>query len=102
MEVREAFGKALRLIRLKRGLTQEAFALVSSRTFVSMIERGETSPTIEKLDEICSVLGVNPATVVAISQLIKAEGLEESDALIGSIAAEISALLAKPTDTNDA
>lgn len=102
MEVREAFGKALRLIRLKKGLTQEAFAVVSSRTFVSMIERGETSPTIEKLDEICTVLGVNPATVVAISQLIKAEGLEESDALIGSITAEISALLAKPTDTSDA
>lgn len=102
MEGKEAFGKALRLVRLRKGLTQEAFAVVSSRTFVSMIERGETSPTIEKLDGLCSVLGVNPATLVAISQLIKAEGPMDSDAFLETFAREIATLLEQTTDSNDA
>ena len=43
MEVRDSFGKALRFVRHRRGLAQEDFSLVSSRTFVSMLERGATS-----------------------------------------------------------
>ncbi|MEI1199550.1 helix-turn-helix transcriptional regulator, partial [Pseudomonas aeruginosa] len=54
MEVRDSFGKALRLVRQRRGLAQEDFSLVSSRTFVSMLERGATSPTLEKLDSLCT------------------------------------------------
>ncbi|MDC3822933.1 helix-turn-helix transcriptional regulator [Pseudomonas aeruginosa] len=65
MEVRDSFGKALRLVRQRRGLTQEDFSLVSSRTFVSMLERGTTSPTLEKLDSLCTVLDIHPVTLLA-------------------------------------
>lgn len=71
MEVRDAFGAALRLVRLKRELTQEDFSIVSSRTFVSMLERGATTPTIEKIEALSSVLEVHPMTLMAITYLIK-------------------------------
>ncbi|HGO9799687.1 helix-turn-helix domain-containing protein [Pseudomonas aeruginosa] len=78
METRERFGKALRLARLRKNLPQEAFAVVSSRTFVSMLERGKTSPTIEKLEELCSVLDVHPATLVALTYLPDGQDKERS------------------------
>lgn len=43
--------------------------MVSSRTFISMLERGKTSPTLEKLDELCSVLEIHPATLVALTYM---------------------------------
>lgn len=60
MDLKKAFGLALKEIRIEKGLTQEDFALVSSRTYLSMLERGLKSPTLEKIDDVCSVLGVHP------------------------------------------
>jgi transcriptional regulator with XRE-family HTH domain len=52
MDIRQALGQAIRLIRKQKGLTQESFDTVSSRTYMSTLERGLKSPTIDKLDEI--------------------------------------------------
>jgi transcriptional regulator with XRE-family HTH domain len=43
MEVRSAFGDRVRQLRLKRGLSQEAFALKAgiNRTYIGDVERGE-------------------------------------------------------------
>ncbi|WP_445940440.1 helix-turn-helix domain-containing protein [Pseudomonas sp.] len=57
MDLKKAFGEALRKIRTCRKLTQEDFSAISSRTYLSTLERGVYSPTIEKLDAIASVLG---------------------------------------------
>ena len=64
MDLKQAFGQALKEIRTEKGLTQEDFAIVSSRTYLSMLERGLKSPTLEKIDEICSVLKVHPVTLL--------------------------------------
>jgi transcriptional regulator with XRE-family HTH domain len=66
MDIKKALGAALRKIRISRGLTQEDFSAVSSRTYLSTLERGVYSPTVEKLDAIASVLGVHPVTVIAV------------------------------------
>ena len=58
---------ALRLLRDRRGLTQEDFSLVSSRTYVSGLERGMKSPTLNKIEQIASVLNVHPLTLLALS-----------------------------------
>ena len=71
MELRKAFGVTLRQIRLQKGLTQESFALVSSRTNVSLLERGDTSPTLDKLEELCSALGIHPVSLVAACYMRK-------------------------------
>lgn len=39
-----------------RGLSQEAFSDVSSRTYLSSLERGLKSPTLNKIEELCEVM----------------------------------------------
>lgn len=73
MELRKAFGATLRQVRLQKNLTQEDFALVSSRTNVSLLERGGTSPTLDKLEELCSALGIHPVSLVAACYMRKEE-----------------------------
>jgi transcriptional regulator with XRE-family HTH domain len=93
MEVKDAFGAALRLVRRKRGLTQEDFSLVSSRTFVSMLERGATAPTIEKIEDLCSVLAVHPTTMFVITYLIKEGAVETRKETLKQLMKELDDLL---------
>lgn len=65
MEIKKSFGEALRSVRINRGLTQEDFSDISGRTYLSCVERGLKSPTVEKLDEFASVLGIHPVTLLA-------------------------------------
>lgn len=71
MELNVAFGEALKRIRNARGKTQEDFSDVSSRTYVSTLERGLKSPTLDKLSEISGVLEIHPLTLVAAAYLIQ-------------------------------
>ena len=64
MDLKQAFGLALKEMRTEKGLTQEDFSVVSSRTYMSMLERGLKSPTLEKIEEICSVLEEHPITLL--------------------------------------
>ena len=67
MQTRRSLASALKLARKARGLSQEAFADVSSRTYLSTLERGMKSPTLNKIAAICQVLGnpsANPAYAV--------------------------------------
>ncbi|TEA72331.1 helix-turn-helix domain-containing protein [Allopusillimonas ginsengisoli] len=58
---------ALRKIRKARGLSQEAFSDVSSRTYLSSLERGLKSPTITKLTELCEVMKIHPITLLTLA-----------------------------------
>ena len=59
--------QAMRLVRKAKGLTQEDFGLVSSRTYVSTVERGLKGPTLDKIDELAKVLGVHPLTLLGLA-----------------------------------
>ena len=61
------FARALRNIRKAKGISQEVFALTSSRTYVSTLERGLKSPTLSKIDDLAGVLGVHPLTLLMAS-----------------------------------
>ena len=67
MNLRQAFASALKTIRTARGLTQEDFSDVSSRTYLSTLERGLKSPTIDKLQALADVLNVHPVTILALT-----------------------------------
>lgn len=71
MELKQTFGMALRLLRSSKKLSQEDFSDVSSRTYLSTLERGLKSPTIEKVDELASVMNVHPLTILTGSYLLK-------------------------------
>jgi transcriptional regulator with XRE-family HTH domain len=63
------FGIGLQRARKSRKLTQEDFSVVSSRTYLSSLERGVKSPTITKIDAIASVIGVHPVSLIAYAYL---------------------------------
>ena len=62
-----AFPKALRHARKARGLTQEDFTDVSGRTYVSSLERGLKSPTLDKIDMFAQALGLHPLTLLTLA-----------------------------------
>ncbi len=61
-----AFGKALREIRKEKGYTQEtlAFECGLDRTYISLLELGSNSPTLDTLMALCHALGI-PLSVFA-------------------------------------
>ncbi|TCT09682.1 transcriptional regulator with XRE-family HTH domain [Paralcaligenes ureilyticus] len=67
MDLRTGFGLALRQVRTQKELTQEDFSNVSSRTYLSTLERGLKSPTIDKVDALADVLDVHPLTLLALA-----------------------------------
>ncbi len=53
-----AFGKALREIRREKGFTQEtlAFECGLDRTYISLLELGSNSPTLDTIFALCHAL----------------------------------------------
>lgn len=67
-----AYGRALREVRLKRGISQERLAHLSGldRTYVSGIERGERNPSLTNILKLVDALDIS------LSELAnKAKGL---------------------------
>lgn len=79
-KLRRAFGLALRQVRKARGLTQEDFSDTSSRTYVSSLERGMKSPTLDKVERLAETLKVHPLTLLssAYFQTVRDEQLEQA------------------------
>ena len=96
-EERASIGRALRAIRQSRGLTQEDFALVSSRTYMSALERGLQSPTTEKLSILGSMLGCRAVTVMVLAEVLQRPGdrREALSAVLAGIAGECESLLGR-------
>jgi len=69
MKPRHTIGQTIKAIRKQRKLTQEDFGVVSSRTYLSTLERGLKNPTLDKLDEISQVMGIHPATLVLLAYI---------------------------------
>src|SRR3546814_15197386 len=67
MAKKHSIGQAIKTVRAVRGLSQEAFSDVSSRTYLSTLERGLKSPTLNKLAELCEVMQVHPLTLLALA-----------------------------------
>ncbi|WP_456293126.1 helix-turn-helix domain-containing protein [Pseudomonas sp. AK106] len=88
MELKKAFGIALRSLRVSKGLTQEDFSIVSSRTFLSSLERGLKGVTLEKIDELASTIGVHPVTLVIACYLQK-DSASELNELFSQVRAEL-------------
>lgn len=66
---RQAFAKALRLVRKARGLTQEDFSVASGRTYISSLERGLKNPTLEKVTALAETLKIHPLTLLTLVYL---------------------------------
>lgn len=67
------FSNALRVVRKARGLTQEDFDDVSSRVYISALERGVKQPTLRKVDALAGCIGVHPLTLLVLAYCRKAD-----------------------------
>lgn len=90
MPTKRSLPAALKMARKARGLSQEAFSDVSSRTYVSTLERGMKNPTLSKIAAICRVLEIHPLTLLSLSYT--AGNIAEFDALAARIRREILSL----------
>jgi transcriptional regulator with XRE-family HTH domain len=84
-------ASALKVARTAKELTQEDFALVSSRTYLSTLERGMKSPTLNKLEDLAQVLEIHPLTLMALAYLAD-PGHDSPHQLLSRISTEIDSV----------
>ena len=88
MEIKDAFARALRECRKHRGMTQEDFSLVSSRTYLSTLERGLKSPTVEKIQALAEQMEIHPLSLLALTWLYSTNNTT-LDALLERVRTEL-------------
>jgi transcriptional regulator with XRE-family HTH domain len=66
-ELRHALAGRLRELRLERGITQERLAFLAGLhpTYISMLENGRKSPTVDALERIARALEVRISSIFA-------------------------------------
>lgn len=95
MVAKHTLSEALKTIRKARGLSQEAFSDVSSRTYMSSLERDLKSPTLNKLAELCEVMEIHPLTLLTLAYA--GDNLRKADELLAQVRQEL-AILTKTED----
>lgn len=95
MAAKSSLAKALKTVRKARGLSQEAFSDVSSRTYLSSLERDLKSPTLNKLAELCEVMKIHPVTLLALAY--SGNDSKKADQLLSQVRHELE-LLAQTDD----
>ncbi|WP_462176325.1 helix-turn-helix domain-containing protein [Klebsiella variicola] len=93
---KHSLATAIRTVRKARGLSQEAFSDVSSRTYMSTLERDLKSPTLHKLAELCEVMEVHPLTLLTLAYA--GNDMHKADELLAQVRQESEAVL-KERDT---
>ena len=91
MKLSKGFPQALRKARKAKGLSQEDFSDVSSRTYVSTLERGLYTPTLEKVEDLAQAMGIHPLTLLTMACLATAK-TSNLDKLFARVRDEIAAI----------
>jgi transcriptional regulator with XRE-family HTH domain len=90
MSIKASVATMLKAIRKAHGLSQRDLAEVSSRIYVSKLQRGQSSPTLEMMATLSAPLGLSPLTLVAVT--IGAETSQPIRSLIRRMEKEIDEL----------
>lgn len=89
MNIKKSLGLAIQTSRKVKKITQEDFSEISSRTYISTLERGLYSPTVEKVDAIAKVIGIHPLTLLTLSYLINSKE-SDSTKVLNQVKAELN------------
>ncbi len=81
----------MKTVRKARGLSQEAFSDVSSRTYLSTLERDLKSPTLHKLTELCEVMEIHPLTLLTLAYA--GDSTHKAAQLLAQVCQELEAIL---------
>jgi transcriptional regulator with XRE-family HTH domain len=96
MKAKNSIAAALKTVRKARGLSQEAFSEVSSRTYLSSLERDLKSPTLNKIAELCEVMEIHPLTLLTLA--FAGEESEKIDRLLNQVRRELKVMMEKNAD----
>lgn len=80
-KIKEAFGHALKEMRIKSGLSQEELAEIADlhRTYISDCERGVRNASLINIYKICKSLGLGMSCFFAtLEKYLKSEEKDES------------------------
>lgn len=71
MNIESIIGKVIKFQRIKLNINQEelAFRSHSERTYISMIERGLSQPTIGKMFDISKALNIRPSDFIRMVEV---------------------------------
>ncbi len=75
--LRKAFGTELRQLRTTAGISQEelAFRAELDRSYISILERGIKSPSLDAFFRLCAALDCRPEIMIArLGRRIKKDG----------------------------
>jgi transcriptional regulator with XRE-family HTH domain len=66
-ELKRAFGKVVRESRLRKKLSQEelAFEAGLARNYISIVELGQKSPTLDTVEALALALGTTASNLIA-------------------------------------
>lgn len=67
MTLKASFASVLRALRSKRNISQRDFADTTSRTYLSKLELGKSSITLDKLDQVSRRLELSPITLLTLT-----------------------------------
>ena len=93
MAAKHTLSEALKTIRKARGLSQEAFSDVSSRTYMSSLERDLKSPILNKLAELCEVMEIHPLTLLTLAYA--GDDARQAEQLLAQVRQELKAVTKK-------
>lgn len=96
MAAKNSLATAIRTIRKARDLSQEAFSDVSSRTYMSSLERDLKSPTMHKLVELCEVMQVHPLSLITLAYA--GDDVQKIDQLLARVREELLTIIEKQAD----
>lgn len=85
-ELKRALGDVLKSYRLKRNISQESMG--PSQTYISNLERGRWSASIDKIEQMAKMLGVHPVSVI-LAGYLSSEEEADSDKLLERIRNEL-------------
>lgn len=92
---RNNLARALRRARTSAGLSQEDFGDVSGRTYISQLERSQRHATLSKVDDLASVIGIHPASLLVLAYLNDRSSKESMERLLATVREELLRLLSE-------
>lgn len=65
-DINKRFGKQIRMLREKKGLTQETLAFEADlhRAYIGQIERGEKNIGLENIEKLAKALRISPSRLL--------------------------------------
>ncbi|PCR97380.1 transcriptional regulator [Pseudomonas fluorescens] len=87
LELKRAIGTSIKSYRLKRDIPQES--LGPSQPYISNLEAGRGSASIDKIEQMADVLGVHPMSIIVAGYLTSSEDANK-DHLLERIRIELA------------